>query len=76
MLSRFLNFIGSHGDSLEEKCESLYQFASSVDNRRLLESELMRYISFQESRIVRKEISPGTLRNYINILKVYYIIIF
>lgn len=36
MLSRFLNFIGSQGDSLEEKCESLYQFANSIDNRRLL----------------------------------------
>jgi hypothetical protein len=72
MLSRFLNFIDSQGDSLEEKCESLYQFARSIDNRRLLESELMRYISFQESRIARKEISSGTLRNYIKAIKLFF----
>ena len=72
MLSRFLNFIGSQGDSLEEKCESFYEFASSIDNRRLFESEFMRYISFQENRIARKEISSGTLRNYIKAIKLFF----
>ncbi len=72
MLSRFLHFIGSQGDSLEEKCESLYEFASSIDNRRMLESELMRYISFQENRIAKKESSSGTLRNYIKAIKLFF----
>ena len=56
MLSRFLNFIGSQGDSLEEKCESFYEFASLIDNRRMLESELMRYISFQEAELSKKRL--------------------
>ena len=37
MFSRFLNFIGSQGDSLEEKCASFYEFASLIDNRRMLD---------------------------------------
>ena len=72
MLSRFLNFIGSQGDSLEEKCTSFYEFASLIDNGRMLESELMRYISFQENRIAKKEISSGTLRNYIKAIKLFF----
>ena len=54
MLSRFLNFIGVEGESLEEKCLSLYEFAILIDNRKVLESELMRYITFQENRIIKK----------------------
>jgi hypothetical protein len=72
MFSRFLNFISSTGDSLEEKCESFYEFAISIDNRKLLESELMCYISFQENRILNKEISSGTLRNYIKAIKLFF----
>jgi translation initiation factor 2B subunit (eIF-2B alpha/beta/delta family) len=72
MLSRFLNFIGSTGESLEEKCESLYEFASSIDNHKLLESELMRYITFQENRIIKIEISSGTLRTCIKAIKLFF----
>jgi hypothetical protein len=71
MFSRFLNFIGSQGESLE-KCASFYECASSVDNRRLVESEPMGHISFQENRITRKEISSGTLRNYIKSIKLFF----
>jgi hypothetical protein len=51
---------------------SLFEFASQIDNRKALESELMRYISFQESRIIKKEISSGTLRNYIKAIKLFF----
>ena len=37
MISRFLNFIDSQGNSVEGKCDSFYEFTSSIDNRRMLE---------------------------------------
>ncbi len=32
----------------------------------------MRYIAFQEDRIKKKEISAGTLRNYIKAIKLFF----
>ena len=72
MLSRFLNFIDIVGETIEDKCHLFYNFAKNVDNRKALESELMRYIIFQEERIKRKEISSGTLRNYIKAIKLFF----
>ncbi len=71
MLSRFLNFIDIEGETIEDKCHFFYNFAKNVDNRKELESELMHYIIFQEERIKRKEISSGTLRNYIKAIKLF-----
>lgn len=73
MLSRFLKFINMDGGSIEEQCVSLCEFASSIDNRKALESELMRYINFHENRIAQKEISSGTLRNYIKAIKLFFV---
>jgi hypothetical protein len=72
MLSRFLNFLDIEGETIEDKCHFLYNFAKNVDNRKALESELMRYITFQEVRIQNKEISSGTLRNYIKAIKLFF----
>jgi hypothetical protein len=72
MLSRFFNFLELTWDSIEEKCISLLEFASQIENRKALEYELMRYIVFQEERICRKEIRSGTLRNYIKAIKIFF----
>ena len=72
MLSRFLYFIDIEGKTIEDKCHLFYNFAKNADNRKALESELMRYIIFQEERIKRKEISSGTLRNYIKTIKLFF----
>jgi hypothetical protein len=72
MLSRFLSFINIEGESSEEKCNFFYNFAKSIENRKAVESELMRYIIFHEERIERKEISSGTLRNYIKAIKLFF----
>ena len=72
MLSRFLSFINIEGETIEEKCNYFYNFAKSIENRKSLESELMRYIKFQEERIERKEITSGTLRNYIKAIKLFF----
>jgi hypothetical protein len=72
MLSRFLSFINVEGETIEEKCNFFYNFAKNIKNHKALESELMRYIIFQEERIERKEISSGTLRNYIKAIKLFF----
>lgn len=73
MLLRFLNFAKVTGDSIEEKCVSLYEFAKEINNRKALESKLMEYVRFQEERISRKEINAGTLRNYIKAVKHFFV---
>ncbi len=72
MLTRFLNFINEEGEPLEEKCLSLYRFAIQIENHKSLEYRLMRYIGFQEERIKRREISSGTLRNYVKAIKLFF----
>lgn len=69
MLLRFLKFAGIKGESIEEKCFFLYEFASETTNRKALESKLMQFIGFQEERITKQEITAGTLRNYIKAVK-------
>ncbi|MEJ7642947.1 MAG: hypothetical protein WKF36_12255 [Candidatus Nitrosocosmicus sp.] len=55
MLAGFLNFIGmDEGKTIEERCTALDGFASQIENRRMMEYNLMNYISFQEERIGRK----------------------
>ena len=73
MLSRFLEF-SRYGKvkQLKRNVIFFYNFAKNVDNRKALESELMRYIIFQEERIKKKEISSGTLRNYIKAIKLFF----
>ncbi len=72
MLMRFLSFTNASGETIEEKCISLCDYSGKIENRKALESELMRYIHFQQSRVDSKEISPGTLRNYIKAIKHFF----
>ena len=72
MLMRFLNFTNAAGETIEEKCASLYNFSQKIENRKALESELMRYVQFQQGRVESKEISSGTLRNYIKAIKHFF----
>lgn len=73
MFQRFLEFIEAEGETLEEKCFSFYKFSVNLDNRKSLEYTLMKYISFQEERIKKREISSGTLRNYLKAIKLFFI---
>ena len=41
MLGRFFDFIRIEEKSIEQKCEVFYDFASKVENRKVLESQLM-----------------------------------
>jgi hypothetical protein len=41
MLGRFFNFIKIEEESIEQKCKVFYDFVSKMENRKVLESQLM-----------------------------------
>lgn len=66
-LDRFLVFMGLKG-SIEEKCNRLYELCKeNID----LSSSLIKFITYQKQRIRNKEISEGTLCNYIKAIKLF-----
>lgn len=67
-LDKFLTFMEFHG-SIEEKCEKLFAF--SKNNFEQLQSYLVRFINSQKERIDKKEISEGTLHNYVKAIKLF-----
>ena len=68
-LDKFLTFIGLRG-TIQEKCSKLDEYGNG--NVNLLQSNIIRFINFQRERIVKKELSEGTLQNYIKALKLFY----
>ena len=66
-LDNFLVFMGLHG-TIEEKCNKLYEMSKdNID----LSSYLIKFINNQKQRVEKKEISEGTLCNYIKALKLF-----
>ncbi len=66
-LDKFLSFIGLQG-TIPEKCQSLLM----IKDINLLESHLIRFVNFQKERIENKEISEGTLCNYIKAVRLFF----
>jgi hypothetical protein len=66
-LDKFLSFLGLKG-SIQEKCNKLYAVTKDKD---MLEPNLIRFINFQKERIEKKDISEGTLRNYVKAIKLF-----
>jgi hypothetical protein len=54
--------------SIPEKCQKLCE----IKDVNLLESHLIRFINFQKGRIENKEISEGTLCNYIKAVRLFF----
>lgn len=69
-LDKFLIFMGLKG-TIEEKCTKLYEF-SKKNNANVIQSYLIKFINSQKKRIENKEISEGTLVNYIKAIKLFY----
>ena len=67
-LDKFLIFMGLQG-TIQEKSLKLYEYANG--NVNLLQSNIIRFINFQRERILKKELSEGTLHNYIKALKLF-----
>jgi hypothetical protein len=67
-LDKFLTFMGLTG-TIEEKCSKLYQIAN--ENTNLLQAYIIRFINSQNKRIEAKEISEGTVCNYVKAIKLF-----
>lgn len=66
-LDKFLSYLGLEG-TIEEKCSKLYEIG---EDSNLLYYRLIKFIEFQKQRIETKEISEGTLCNYVKAIKLF-----
>jgi len=67
-LDKFLTFMNLQG-TIQEKCARLYEIANR--DIILLQSNIIRFVKFQKERVEIKEISEGTLCNYVKALKLF-----
>jgi hypothetical protein len=66
-LDKFLSYLGLEG-TIEEKCNQLYAISKDIN---FFHSQLIRFINTQKQRIEDKEISEGTLCNYVKAVKLF-----
>ena len=69
LIGKFLDFLQFQGD-IKNKCDQLYKLAK--DDTLLLQSHLIKYCILQKERVNNKEISEGTLRNYLKPIKLFF----
>lgn len=67
-LDKFLTFMSLHG-TIEEKCTELCEIAN--ENVSLFQAKIIRFINSQIERIEAKEISEGTVCNYVKAIKLF-----
>ena len=68
-LGSFLDFCKFDGLDVEEKAVNFYNFVQA--NSEEVEDLLMSFVSFQKQRIQKKEITSGTLKNYLKAVKLF-----
>lgn len=69
LIAKFLDFLQFKGD-IGQRCIELYKLAK--DEPVVLQSNLIKYCIFQRKRVENKEISEGTLRNYLKPIKLFF----
>jgi hypothetical protein len=67
-LDKFLTFMNLQG-TIEEKCTKLYEIAN--ENTSQFQSNIIRFVNSQRERIEIKEISEGTVCNYVKAIKLF-----
>ncbi len=68
-LGKFFEFIRLEGGSIEDKSRVFVEMARKDSNWTFI--NILRFIQFQNSRVVRKEISGSTVRNYGKSIKLF-----
>ncbi len=69
-LGKFFDFLRlNDGGSIEDKSKVFVEMARKDSNWTF--SNILRFIQFQNSRVVRKEISGATVRNYVKSIKLF-----
>jgi hypothetical protein len=69
-LGKFFDFIRLEGATIEEKSKVFVEMARKDSNNWTF-SNILRFVQFQNSRVVRKEISGATVRNYVKSIKLF-----
>ena len=70
LLERFLDFCNFEGLDVEQKAIKFCRFAKSKSQEEV-EDLVIRFVLFQKERIDKKEITAGTLRNYVKAIKLF-----
>jgi hypothetical protein len=70
LLERFLDFSKFEGLDVEQKAIKFSCFAKSRSQEEI-EDLVIRFVLFQKDRIDKKEITSGTLRNYVKAIKLF-----
>ncbi|HEY7570728.1 MAG TPA: hypothetical protein VH796_05100 [Nitrososphaeraceae archaeon] len=70
LLEKFLDFCRFEGLDIEQKSLEFFRFAKEKSQDEV-EDIIIRFVSFQKERIDRKEITAGTLRNYVKAIKLF-----
>ena len=71
-LQKFLDFLEiDKGSTIEERCQKCYNIIKAKTSEEI-EDLLLKFIIFQNKRIERKEIGPGTLINYMKAVKLFF----
>jgi hypothetical protein len=70
LLEKFLDFCRFEGLDIEEKSQEFFRFAKDKSEDEV-EDLIIRFVSFQNERIHRQEITAGTLRNYVKAIKLF-----
>jgi hypothetical protein len=68
-LGKFFDFIRLEGSTIEDKSKVFVKIARKDSNWTF--SNILRFVQFQNSRVVRKEISGATVRNYVKSIKLF-----
>jgi hypothetical protein len=68
-LGKFFDFIGLEGSTIEERSRAFVEMARKDSNWTF--NNILRFIQFQNSRVIQKEISGATVKNYVKSIKLF-----
>ena len=68
-LGKFFDFIRLEGATIEDKSRVFVEIARKDGNWAF--NNIIRFIQFQNSRVIQKEISGATVRNYVKSIKLF-----
>jgi hypothetical protein len=66
-LGKFLDFLALEGATIQEKSRAFVEMARKDSNWTF--NSILRFVQFQNNRVLKKEITSATVRNYVKSIK-------
>jgi hypothetical protein len=66
-LGKFLDFLGFEGATIQEKSRAFVEMTRRDSNWTF--NSILRFVQFQNDRVLKKEITSATVRNYVKSIK-------